>query len=169
MCPRLMTRTSGDPAWCAAVLLAGTFLLGGCSGIKTYPNDLPKNLQVRTEASSGSAFSSLRVALHIHQVGAGCRTEYEGTVQLSEPSIGVGLPPGRMSLLIFTFSGSSFLGGSSSSTRHETLLQPRAGYTYDARARYKDGIYQVEIRESGPRQPGREIERRSLADCGRPR
>jgi hypothetical protein len=111
----------------------------------------------------------MRVALHIHQVDAGCGTEYQGTVQLNEPSIGVGVPPGRMSYLVFTFSGSSFLGGTSSSTRYETLLQPRAGYTYDARARYKDGIYHVEIRESGPRQAaGREVERRSLADCGRP-
>lgn len=151
------------------IIVAMTVLLGGCSGIKTYPNDLPKNLQVRTEATSGSAFSSMRVALHIHQVDASCRTEYQGTVQLNEPSIGVGVPSGRMSYLVFTFSGSSFLGGSSSSTRYETLLQPRAGYTYDARARYKDGIYHVEIRESGPRQAaGREVERRSLADCGRP-
>jgi hypothetical protein len=153
---------------CFAVLLLGASLLGGCSGIKTYPDDLPKNLHVRTDAASGSAFSSLRVALHIHQVDASCRTDYQGTVQLNEPSIGVGVPPGRMSYLIFTFSGSSFLGGSSSSARYETLLQPRAGYTYDARARYKDGIYHVEIRENDPRRPaGREIERRSLADCGR--
>src|SRR5687767_8024245 len=154
---------------CFAVLLLGAGLLGGCSGIKTYPDDLPKNLQVRTDAASGSAFSSMRVALHIHQVDANCRTDYQGTVQLNEPSIGVGIPPGRMSYLIFTFSGSSFLGGSSSSARYETLLQPRAGYTYDARARYKDGIYHVEIRENDPRRAaGREIERRSLAGCGRP-
>lgn len=152
------------------IIVAMTVLVGGCSGIKTYPNDLPKNLQVRTEATSGSAFSSMRVALHVHQVDASCRTEYQGTVQLNEPSIGVGVPSGRMSYLVFTFSGSSFLGGSSSSTGYETLLRPRAGYTYDARARYKDGIYHVEIRESGgPRQAaGREVERRSLADCGRP-
>ena len=150
-------------------LVAAAVLLSGCSGIKTYPNDLPKNLQVRTEATSGSAFSSMRVALHIHQVDASCRTEYQGTVQLNEPSIGVGVPSGRMSYLVFTFSGSSFLGGSSSSTRYETLLQPRAGYTYEARARYKDGIYHVEIRENDPRRSAsREIERRTLADCGRP-
>ena len=152
----------------SAIIVAVTVLLSGCSGIKTYPNDLPKNLQVRTEATSGSAFSSMRVALHIHQVDAQCRTEYQGTVQLNEPSIGVGVPPGRMSYLVFAFSGSSFLGGSSSSTRYETLLQPRAGYTYDARARYKDGIYHVEIRENDPRRStGREIERRGLDQCGR--
>jgi hypothetical protein len=160
--PRRMMR----PRW-VGVLLLGAVLLAGCSGIKTYPNDLPKNLLVRTEATSGSAFSSMRVALHVHQVDASCRTEYQGTVQLNEPSIGVGVPAGRMSYLVFTFSGSSLLGGSSS-TRYETLLQPRAGYTYDARVRYKDGIYHVEIRESGARGvSARELERRNLADCGR--
>ena len=160
----LTARASGYAAFIAAAVL-----LAGCSGIKTYPNDLPKNLHVRTEAASGSAFSSLRVALHIHQVDAACRTEYQGTVQLDAPAIDVGLPSGRMSYLIFTFSGSSFLGGSSSSTRHETLLQPRAGYAYDARVRYKEGIYHVELRETGARgAAGREIERRTLADCGRP-
>jgi hypothetical protein len=149
-------------------IVAVTVLLGGCSGIKTYPDDLPKNLHVRTEATSGSAFSSMRVALHIHRVDANCRTEYQGTVQLNEPSIAVGVQPERTSYLVFTFSGSSFLGGASS-TRYETLLRPRAGYAYDARVRYKDGIYHVEIRESDPRRPaGREIERRGLADCGRP-
>jgi len=149
-------------------LIAAAVLLGGCSGIKTYPNDLPKNLQVRTEASSGSAFSSMRVALHIHAVDARCQTEYQGSVQLDAPSIDVGLPSGRMSYLIFTFAGSSLLGGSSS-TRHDTLLQPRAGYSYDARVRYKDGIYHVELRESGVRgRAGREIERRPFADCGKP-
>ena len=145
-------------------LFAVAVLLAGCSGIKTYPNDLPKNLQVRTEASSGSAFSSLRVALHIHQVDSSCRTEYQGTVQLDAPSIDVGLPSARTSYLIFTFSGSSFLGGNSSSTRYDTLLQPRPGASYDARVRYKDGIYHVELRDAG-----REIERRTLADCGRSR
>jgi hypothetical protein len=148
--------------------LLGMSLLAGCSGIKTYPDTLPKNLHVRTEASSGSAFARMRVAVHIHQVDANCRTEYQGTVQLAEPSVRIGLPPDRLSYLVFSFSGSTFLGGSSSSINYETLLLPRAGYAYDAQASYQDNIYNVAIRESGPRRSaGREIERRGLDDCGR--
>ncbi len=148
--------------------LLGASLLAGCSGIKTYPDALPKNLNVRTEASSGSAFARMRVAVHIHQVDANCRTEYEGTVQLNEPSVQIGIPPDRLSYLVFSFSGSTFLGGSSSSISYETLLRPRAGHTYDAKASYADGIYHVEIRESDPRRSaGREIERRGLDECGR--
>ncbi|MGH8703339.1 MAG: hypothetical protein ACREVR_19480 [Burkholderiales bacterium] len=151
-----------------AVWLLGMSLLAGCSGIKTYPDTSPKNLIVRTEASSGSAFGRVRVSVHIHQVDASCRTEYLGTVQLSEPSVEIGIPPERLSYLEFSFFSSSFLGGSSGTIHSATLLRPRAGYTYDASARYADGIYHVVIRESGARgSAGREIERRGLDECGR--
>jgi hypothetical protein len=152
-----------------AVWLLGAGLLAGCSGIKTYPDTSPKNLIVKTEARSGSVFSSARVAVHIHQVDASCRTTYVGTVQLSESVVEIGIPPERPSYLVFSFYSSSFLGGSSGSITYETLLRPRAGHVYDANARYADGIYHVEIRESGPgRSKGREIERREISDCGQP-
>jgi len=150
-----------------AAWMLGAVVLAGCSGIKTYPDTSPKNLIVRTEASSGSAFTRMRVAVHIHQVDANCRTEYQGTVQLDEPSVQIGIPPDRLSYLVFSFSGSTFLGGSTSSISYDTLLRPRAGYAYDAKASYADGIYHVEIRESDPRRStGREIERRGLDKCG---
>jgi len=154
--------------WRIAGWMLGAGVLAGCSGIKTYPDALPKNLHVTTEASSGSALARMRVALHVHQVGADCRTEYQGTVQLNEPSIQVGIPPDRLSFLVFSFSSSSFLGGSSGSTSYDTLLRPRPGHAYTARASYADGIYHVEIRESDPRRSaGREIERRGLDECRR--
>jgi len=151
-----------------AIWLLGAGLLAGCSGIKTYPDTSPRNLIVKTEARSGSVFSSSRVAVHIHEVDASCRTTYLGTVQLSESVVEIGIPPDRPSYLVFNFYSSSFLGGSSGSINYETLLRPRAGYTYNASARYADGIYQVAILESGPgRSKGLEIERRELADCNR--
>ena len=151
-----------------ALWLLGAGLVAGCSGIKTYPDTSPKNLVVKTEASSGSAFSRTRVAVHIHEVDATCRTTYLGTVQLNEPSVEIGIPPDRLSYLEFSFFSSSFLGGSSGTIHSATLLRPRAGYTYDASARYADGIYHVVIRESDPRRTaGREIERRTLEECER--
>ena len=66
----------------------------------------------------------------------------------------------------FVFSSSSFLAGSSGSIRYETLLKPRAGYTYDVKVSYFDNIYNVTIREIDPRKSSsREIERRSLQAC----
>ena len=44
------------------LLAAG--LLAGCSGIKTYPDTLPKNLHIRTE-TSGSLLSKVRAAVHL--------------------------------------------------------------------------------------------------------
>lgn len=151
-----------------AALLLGVGLLAGCSGIKTYPDTSPKNLVVRTEASSGSMLGRSRVSVHIHEVDANCRTEYRGTVQLNEPTVEIGVPAGRPSLLVFNFYNSSFLGGSTGNINYETLLRPRAGFTYDATARYRDGIYYVSIRESGARGgQGREVARRGLAECAR--
>lgn len=152
----------------AAVWLLAAGLLAGCWGLKTYPDTSPKNLFVKTETRSGSIFSRTQVAVHIHEVDAGCRTAYLGTVQLTEPTVEIGIPPDRLSYLEFSFYNSSFLGGSSSTISYATLLRPRAGHTYDASARYTDGIYHVVIRESGVRgSASREIEQRGLADCGR--
>ncbi len=152
----------------AAVWLLGAGFLAGCSGIKTYPDTSPRNLFVKTEARSGSAFGSVRVSVHIHQVDASCRTEYLGTVQLNEPAVAIGIPPDRPSYLVFNFYSSSFLGASTGSINYETLLRPRAGYTYDATARYADGIYFVVIRESGARgSTGREVSQRALSACDR--
>jgi hypothetical protein len=105
-------------------------------------------------------------ALHVHGVDASCRSEYQGTVQLDARSVDVGIPSGRPSLLVFTFSRSSFLTGSSSSIRYDTLLTPRAGYTYDISVSYADDLYNVAVREIGPRgSPAREIEPRGLSAC----
>jgi len=142
----------------AVTLAAG--LLAGCSGAKTYPDTLPKNIHVRTETSN------MRTELHIHRVDANCLTEYQGTVQLDKPSVQVGIPAGRQSLVAFTFSSSSFLTGSSRSVRYDTLLTPRAGYTYDVKVSYLDNIYNVTVREIDPRRSSsREIERRGLNAC----
>ena len=148
------------------VLLA-VGVIAGCSGIKPYPDTLPKNLHMRTETSSGSMFSKVRAAVHIHRVDAGCLTEYQGTVQLNEPTAEIGLPTERLSLMAFVFSSSSFLAGSSGSIRYETLLKPRAGYTYDVKVNYVDRMYNVIVREIDPRKSSsREIERKSLKTCG---
>ncbi|TMG78154.1 MAG: hypothetical protein E6H75_04390 [Betaproteobacteria bacterium] len=142
-----------------ATLLAAS-LLAGCSGIKTYPDTLPKNLRIH------ATISKVQAALHIHRVDAGCQTEYQGTVQLDKPSVEIGIPAGRPSLVAFTFSSSSFLSGSSSSVRYDTLLTPRAGYIYDVKVSYLDNIYNVTVREIDPRSSSsREIGRRDLRAC----
>ncbi len=127
-------------------LIAFLFALAGCSGLQAYPNKLDKNLQVRTQLQSGSAFSKVRASMSIYQVNSECQIEYEGTVNLREPHVPVGVPAGRWSYLVFDFSSSGFLSNTSTSTSSRALLNPQAGTRYDVDVTYRDDIYNVTIR-----------------------
>lgn len=140
--------------------------LAGCSGMKPYQNTPDNNLHLHTAADSGSLFSSVRAAVDIYRVGTDCKTVYEGTVQLNQPTIDIGIPPNRWSELVFVFATSSFLGNRSGSMTHETLLKPRSGYQYEVQVTYKDDMYNVAVREIHPSSSvTREIERKDLRAC----
>jgi len=148
---------------CAAMLFIVP--LAACSGIKTYPNNLEKNLQVRTNTDSGSIFSSVRASVNISRVDAHCQTHYEGTVKLAKGAAEVGVPVERWSYLVFDFSSSGLLS-TSSTMGHATLLKPRAGYRYDIDVTYRDDIYNVVIRESrAGTSEGRDIALRRVDSC----
>ena len=142
------------------LLAAAAAMAAGCSGLKTYPNDAPRNLHVATQTDS-----SARAALHVHEVTGPCATRYAGTLQLDAPKLDVGIPAGRTAYLVVTFDTSSFLGGSRA-TSVGTLLEPRAGFEYELAVRYKQAIYDVALREVDPRKRvGRELARRPLGGC----
>jgi len=152
---------------CAVIALA-VGLATGCSGLRLYSNTLAPNLQIRTEAKSGSVFSSVRADVGIYRVDPQCRIEYQGTVDLDQPTVAVGIPTDRPSYLVFGFSSSSFLGGTRGSISQETLLRPRPGYSYDIEATYKDDLYNVVIREVHPASGVRRaIDLQPLTACGR--
>jgi len=141
-------------------------LIGGCSGIKTYPNSPIKNLHVEVETDADSLFSSVRAAVDIYRVDSYCKTEYEGTVQFKYPSVDLGIPPGRSSYLVFVYTRSSFLSNSTGTVRYDVLLTPHPAYKYNAKVRYVDNIYNVEISEIQPDSGKiREIELKGLNTC----
>lgn len=147
-------------------LLAVIGALAACSGKFTYPNTLAKNLSIQTETDSGSIFSSVRAAVGIYRVDEQCRIEYQGSVDLDEGVISVGIPSGRPSYLVFEFANSSFLASTSRSITYETLLVPVAGRRYDLRVSYLDDIYNVEIREHRPGDAvARSVDRVDLQAC----
>jgi hypothetical protein len=149
-----------------AALAALVVLFGGCSSLKPYPSVAPENVVVKSALESGSILSSMRGSVHIHELDASCHSSYVGTVRLDRPSVALGLPAERASYLVFAFDGSSFLGGTSSSTSAGTVLKPRAGYRYEFAVTYKDNIYNVVLRESDPRRgASREVPRRELKGC----
>lgn len=149
-----------------AALAALVALLGGCSSLRPYPSVTPENVVVKSALESGSILSSMRGSVHIHELDASCHSSYVGTVKLDRPSVALGLPAERASYLVFAFDGSSFLGGTSSSTSAGTVLKPRAGYRYEFAVTYKDNIYNVVLRESDPRRgASREVPRQELRGC----
>jgi hypothetical protein len=132
----------------ACVLVA----LGGCSGMKTYPNDLAvKNLNVRTATSSGSLLSSVRAELDVHSVDAACRTQYVGTVELDQASTALGIPADQASYLVFNFLSSSLLGGERGRITRTLFIRPHAGQRYEIDVTYRDNLYDVALRERLPR------------------
>ena len=155
---RKMIACSSSKSWVAGYL--AIVLMAGCSGIKTYPNTLEKNLRVQTEMESGSLFSSIRAAVDIYRVGNNCQTQYEGTVQLNEPVVNIGIPQDRDAYLVFVFANSSFLGNTSGQISHGTMFTPRPGRRYDVKVRYMEDIYSVTLWDSG-----KEIARRDLNSC----
>jgi hypothetical protein len=157
-----------DRCWRAAGVMLLIGPLAACSGIKTYPNSLEKNLQVRTSTESGSIFSGVRASLNISRVDAQCQTQYEGTVKLGKGTVEVGVPVERWSYLVFDFSSSGLLSSRSTTMGHATLLKPRTGYRYDIEVTYRDDIYNVVIRESRTgMSERRDIALRRLDTCER--
>jgi len=143
-----------------ALLVAGVLALAaGCSGLKTYPNDAPKNVHVATQTERG-----VRASLHVHQVNGECTTRYEGTLALDQPALDIGVPAGQPRYLVVSFDTSSFMAGSRS-TSVGTLLTPRAGYGYELAVRYQKDIYDVALREIDRKGARRELARRPLAGC----
>jgi hypothetical protein len=107
----------------------------------------------------------MRGAVHIHDVDAGCGTEYLGSVRLDRPDVALDLPPGRPSYLVFSFESASLFGASTAMSVG-TMLEPRPGYRYEFAVTYQDSIYNVALRESDRRRsPSRELPRRNLTDC----
>jgi hypothetical protein len=141
------------------------WFITGCSGLKTYDSDLENNLQITTQTDSGSIFSNVQAAVDIHKVNHDCSTEYDGTIQLDEPSKSIGIPSGRSSYLVFVFEKSGFFSAETSTT-FDTLIRPRDGYEYIAKVSYQENIYNVIINEVAPDNGAtREVETKGMYAC----
>jgi len=143
-----------------AVFLLVLVAITGCSGIKTYPNTMDKNLFVDLKKDRG-----VRVSLDVYDVDANCRAGYRGTVQLDAKVSEVGIPTSKWLFLSFNFARSSIIFGNSS-MGHGTMIKARRGKIYRAKAIYRDDMYSVEIREADSRDAeGREMEHIELSEC----
>ncbi len=149
-----------------ALLLLAVGLMTSCSGIRPYPNTLDKNVRIRTETESRSILSNTRAHVEIYRVDTECRIEYEGTIDLAQPLVLVGLPADRLNYLVFGFVSSSWLANARSSISQATLLRTRPDHSYEIDVSYRRSIYNVSLREHQPRKgSGREIELKRVDAC----
>ena len=131
-----------------AVILVAAFscLLTGCSGLKPYRSDHEKNLFITTDTDQGW-FSSVDAALDIYAMRSECDVDYQGTVNLGDSRVEVGLPQGVPAYLVFRFESSAFLTNTHSSMGYDVALYPEFGQVYDVNVSYHGNIYNVEVQE----------------------
>lgn len=149
-------------ATCLTVCVAA---MAGCTFGKHYSSSLPKNLQVVPEIDSGSRFTSIFPEFDVHRVGSNCELQYQGRVFLDKGKVDVGIPTDGLLYLEFIFVREGMLSNGGSVIRQGTLLNPRPGYSYVAKARYLDGIYAVEVQERSRDGSVKNLERVPLNEC----
>ena len=133
------------------VLIAAlTCLLSACSGFKAYRNNYERNLFITTETETRGLFSGVAASLDIYRIQGDCSKQYEGTVELGNSLVEVGIPIEELAVLVFRFESSAFLSNSHSSMGYDVTLNPLSGYTYDVSVTYRDNIYNVEVYERMP-------------------
>ncbi len=132
-------------------ILLLTGLVAGC-GVKKYPNDLDKNLLVRTK-TSGSLFTSVDVYMNIYDPKADCQNEFLGEVELENGETPVGIASGRPVYIDLVFqAGNGY-------THKRGVFVFRPGVRYIADVSYVDRIYNYEMHEAGPNgKPGRKVQ-----------
>lgn len=135
-------------------------LLGACSGITPYRSATEKNFYIR------AAMQNARASIDVYRVDSSCHAQYEGTVVLDTPRAEIGIPPDRLSLLVFNFTTSSWLGGNRRTMAREALFRPRTGRRYQIDLSYRNDIYDIVAREGEPgKRAGRELDLKSLDTC----
>lgn len=143
------------------ILALLTLISTGCSGLKTYPNDLTKNLTVITQTDS-RMFNRVYPSLHIYDIDKTCALTYIGTIELKNEITEVGLPSGQTNYFSFEFTSKNW--SVQRSTAMGVLLDTKKKTHYKVAASYKDNIYNIEIfKKRGKKY--REIEHKTHSSC----
>ena len=122
-------------------------LLSACSGFKAYRNNYERNLFITTETETRGLFSGVAASLDIYRMQGDCSKQYEGSVELGNSLVEVGIPIEEPAYLVFRFESSAFLSNSHSSMGYDVTLYPLTDHVYDLNVTYRDSIYNVEVQE----------------------
>jgi hypothetical protein len=149
--------------FCAGLLLA--LSVGGCSGLKTYPDTLEKNARIHVRTEGGTLLSRIGIALDLYAVDPGCGTKYLGTVELDDSTIELGLPLDQKVRLAYVFSRDALLG-TSGTTVIEMMVTPRRGERYEFDVEYlKQGYTATGRLFPAGQAVSKDIEHSRLRDC----
>lgn len=140
-------------------LLLVAAALSGCASTKDYQSTGPMNLTLRAEVQSGGFRVSRDAHVGIYRMDGKCPMEFLGSVDLKEKPLQIGLETGRKLYLNFLFTQETSRG--SFAMTWGTILTPRPGAQYVARARWGDGMYEARVQETAKGQVMREFDRQS--------
>lgn len=129
------------------VLVLFAELISSCSGLRPYVSNYENNLHISTRTEASGFPSNVDAAVDVYRVDSDCARQYQGTVDLRNSSVAVGLLPNTPSYLAFTFKSFSFFANSHGTMSYDTVLVARVGYEYNVSVSYRDNIYNVTIRE----------------------
>lgn len=139
--------------------------LGGCSGLKTYPNAIEKNALVHVRANRSGLLSRFGVALDLYTVDARCGSRYLGTLELDQATVQLGLPLEQKVLLAYVFSHDAIFGTSGTAVI-KMMVTPRRGEHYEFNISYLKEGYTATGQVFAPGNPqARDIEYARLEDC----
>lgn len=123
------------------------FLLTGCSSITYYPNEKPKNLEVRKTIKMESFLDGAQIWIKIYELEGKCKTKYQGQLWIKENKTLIGLPINKASYLIVKFYSGGKLTGYNSSVSESAVINIRPGYKYRADVKYVDSSYYLGLSE----------------------
>jgi hypothetical protein len=129
------------------VIIALCCLLSACSGLKAYRSDHEANLFISTDTENLGWLSDVDTTLDIYQMHDDCDVNYQGTVNLGDSLVEVGVPAGVAAYLVFRVESSAFLTNTYSSMGYDVAFYPDFGHVYDVNVIYRDNIYDVEVQE----------------------
>ena len=151
-----MRRHNIASVWSAFAAL----LLSACGGPLLYKADLPHNLTIKPTTES------VTTSLAIYRVDRDCKTTYQGSVDLDNKQVELGIATGKPAYLVVNFTSSSFWRASTGSISSATVLLPREGFRYLIDVNYVNGIYNVNYYEVERKtNKRRELEMVGLSNC----
>ncbi len=130
-----------------SLILIFGFTLVACNNVKIYKQKLATNATIQVTDSPNSILSSVRGTLDIYQISQQCKKQYKGQVSVGTSAVKLGLVQDWYTYLVFTFKKGGLFKSNLGSIGHSGFIVARRGRQYKIMMTYRDGAYDVVVRE----------------------